>query len=179
MSGRGRDAAAGTGTATAVTATATTATTTTTIPATATASSAAAAAATSRHRRRLDSISGYRSGDLGDGTDRHSTDSHSNDSRGVIVYSSAMYQWFVNWFPKKKQNTVTNVALDSATNDREIGSIRDSSDQSVLQRLGVLQAQGQGLERGLGGGQGLYDVFVGTEDPQVNADICDCDLKLI
>ena len=104
---------------------------------------------TNRHHRRLDSshrdVNGV---------------PESSDTR-TRTSSSVVYKWVVDLFYTK--GTTNHAAID---NDRDI-EIDTTSSNSFLQGLAQIQRQGQGQERGLAPGAGLYDVFVGTEDPKV------------
>ena len=104
---------------------------------------------TNRHHRRLDSMNSHR--DANGITE-------SSDTR---TSSSVLYKWVVDLFSTK--GNTNHAAID---NDKDI-EIDNTSSNSFLQGLAQIQRQGQGQERGLAPGAGLYDVFVGTEDPKV------------
>ena len=166
MNGRGRDVSTGT------TAPATTA------PLTTTTATSTTAATTSRHRRRLDSTSGDHSdSDTSVVGGREGSNTSLGGGGGSDRVSSALYQWFVDLFFKKgKTHDAASVSDTSSDNGSDKSSDFEIDASSVFQGLELgqaqelEQAQGQGFERGLAPGLGLYDVFVGTEDPKVIKD---------
>ena len=164
MNGRGRDVSTGT------TAPATTA------PLTTTTATSTTAATTSRHRRRLDSTSGDHSdSDTSVVGGREGSNTSLGGGGGSDSVSSALYQWFVDlFFTKGKTHDAasgSDTSSDKSSDFKiDVPSVLQGLELAQLQELELGQAQGQGFERGLAPGLGLYDVFVGTEDPKVIKD---------
>ena len=147
MNTRGKDTPTATGTTT------TPATTTTTT------TSAGATTVTTRHHRRLDSVS--------DGRNSVGVTDRSGSSISVL------YKWVVDLFYTKrntKHSAIDNdkdIEIDTTSSNSFLQGLAQGQGLGQGQGLAQIQGQGQGQERGLAPGVGLYDVFVGTEDPKV------------